>query len=207
MRQAFHKIIENSSYDEYFINSAYLSELWAVQDLKKKLDLNIGAKSLLEDQIADEIRHAQMLRNSLLNVGFSVCDDIRFAMQEVIHFHTALIDPKDVESQPELFWSFHEIMERRAIWNYRTCIVGGIAPAYRAVLKRIIKDEKGHLTGRPLYRDHALVKRWIAADAWVFNHHIKQYYNNLNLLKSHQFWKDYYSDQLVKPASAKIINF
>jgi hypothetical protein len=87
-------------------------------------------------------------------------------------------------------------MEHRAIWNYRTAQIGGIRAPFDSVLKLIVKDEKSHLVDRPLNTQHPVVQNWIQRDRDVFMTKIRARYNNLDLLRSSEFWEDYYGNGL-----------
>lgn len=192
-----HRTIEKAELinDHYFFNSAYLSELWAAQDLIEKRDSGLIAGGQVEEQIEDELRHARMLKNSMINFGFQPVEDLSFSMHEVIYHQICCIDLKAVYGSPVSFWGMHNIMEKRALWNYRTYLRGGRIDEYKSVLKKIIDDEKGHIKD---LASNPIVDLIAQMDRWVYRIHLAQHYNKMDLIRCDSFWKDYFSGNLKK---------
>ncbi len=180
-----------------FINSAYLSELWAAQDLEEKRNYFHQASLNIDKQIEDEYRHALMLKKGMTYLGYEPIEDVKFAMQNVIFKSVCNIDLKNSYSSPELFLITHEVMERRALWNYRTYRLGGTIDYYKDILNKIIEDEKGHVRNLVVTHPQGLLIQ--KADRWAHRQHLAKHYNKMNLLESSDFWNDYFSDSLIRP--------
>ena len=179
-----------------FINSAFLSELWAAHDLEEKKSYFKIPDVLIDQQIEDEYRHAKMLRKSIENYGIKPILDTKYAMQNIIYKSVCGLNLKNTYSSMDLFWSMHEIMEKRAIWNYKTFNLGGKSATYKSILKNILLDEKNHLKKKEISNPKS--EHISKLDRWVHRIHFFKFYNRMNLLDSPKFWEDYFSDNLVK---------
>jgi hypothetical protein len=174
--------------DHSLIESAYLSELWAVQDIGEKLKL--FPSRALEKQLAEERFHVELLGNCLAAEGHLPRQETRWSMQEVIYRKVCLIDLGATAASEVLFRGVHEITERRAIWIYRTYLLGGTVERYKKALRRILHDERGHI-----HRDYPandVLRHVRRMDQWVFRIHLFRHYNRMNLLQCPRFWADYY---------------
>ena len=186
--------------DHYLIESAYYSELWAVYDIQWKIqnagwDFLQGSKlNRFHLQLVEEKRHVCMLREAMKAEGYTPRDNtIKYAMQNVI-FHNAGHFDLSVSVNSDLFMFFHELMEKRAIWIYRTYLFGGTIERYKTVLQAIIKEEKEHLHN--IKCDHRDAKHLIDVDRYLFYQALPKKYNNMNLLDCPEFWDDYYGNGL-----------
>lgn len=179
------------STDAYFVHISYLSELWAVRDLEWGqayfgIDLN--------EQTEDERRHAAILKALLVRNGASqLGDDLDFAFQNVMFRNTARIDLSRIPHR-DVFLQMHNIMERRAVWIYRTYMRGGRDPEIKKVLTSLMEDEKGHTHDLDL--SHEVTRTIHGTDQWLFGQHLRRY-NGLNLLACTDFWTDYYNKRCL----------
>lgn len=179
--------------DHYFINSAYLSELWAAHDLQAKLNWGFRSSNLTQ-QIDDELRHAEMLKKAMQTQGFEPIHDTKFAMQNVIYKKICALELSETFSSEQVFLGVHEIMEKRALWNYRTYIIGGNNNTYKKILAQIIKEEKAHF--RNIDLSNPILESINKLDYWVYRSYIAKKYNNVDLLRCLDFWKDYFGKGL-----------
>jgi hypothetical protein len=179
-----------------FLNSAYLSELWAAIELEKSLNFGFSIETkLIESQIQDEYRHAKMIKRLLQENGFDVNEDLRFSMQQSLHLNLSLF-PEFNNSNPELIWGFHEIMERRAVWNYKTSLRLGFSEKFVPVLKKIIEDEKSHLGRHLVNWKNPTLTQWVTSEKDLFRRRIPKAYGLFDHLHNPKFWSDYYNQDL-----------
>ena len=183
--------------DFYFIHISYLSELWAVQDLTWGASyFNVN----LDEHIQDEINHSKILK-SFLNIlsddrGLvSNVDDITYAFQNIIIHNTGRMNISKL-TDFNAFKQMHNIMERRAAWIYKTYMLGGTNEKVKKALSKIIDDEKDHV--HDLVIDNFYAKQIYNLDRYLFLNQLRRKYNNLNLLKSDNFWDDYYQKQTLE---------
>ncbi len=179
--------------DHRFLEIAYLSELWAAKDLQNKSG-RYGS-SRLTNQIEDEYRHAEMLRRVMRQEGYTPCDDVSYAMQNVLFHDVGMVDLAETMKNQAVFEGVHEIMERRAIWCYRTYLAGGSVQRYKNVLRIIIQDERGHIFGVSMA--NPLLTAIKKLDSYLFRVHLPRHYNQMNLLKCDKFWHDYFDATIV----------
>lgn len=182
------KFIEENT-DHYFINSAYLSELWAAHDLKAKAEFGFKSSNLAQ-QIDDEFRHAEMLKKAMISHGFEPIHDLKFAMQNVIYKKICALDLSETYSNEQIFLGVHEITEKRALWNYKTYIRGGNNNMYKKILTQIIKEEQAHF--RKIDLTNPVLESIHNLDYWVHRTYIGGKYNNFDLLRCLDFWKNYF---------------
>lgn len=189
-------------YDNQFMESAYLSELWASYDIKNKIK-QFGQQALdagFQKQYEDELRHAQMIKSVMIiecgyNYKFS---DVTFAMQIVIYHRLCGLDLSAISGGSfEMFKQVHEITERRAIWIYKTYMWGGNNERYKTVLKQIMKEEEDHFRRENF--SNKVIESVKIMDKWAYQKYLPKYYNGMNLLKCKQFWDDYYGKGLRCP--------
>lgn len=178
--------------DHYFINTAYLSELWAAQDIEEKIGAGLISKKEAQDQVDDEFRHAEMLRKMMLRFGFKPCDDVAYAMQNILYKSICELDLKKVEGDVLYFWGIHEVMETRAIWNYKSYTRGGRLEEYKKVLRIIVQDERSHFKSVDL--SYPATKKVYDADRWLHRVYLYEKYNKMNLIQCPNFWTRYFSD-------------
>jgi hypothetical protein len=185
------------SNDYYFVHISYLSELWAVQDLQW------GAAEFgidLSEHIQDEINHAKILKALLKDLEdtrqlVKDVDDVSFSFQNIIFRNTGRFNLAKFTNF-NAFQQMHNIMERRAAWIYKTYVLGGSNEKIKKALRSIIDDEKGHV--HDIQIDDFYARQIYELDQHLFLTQLRKKYNNLNLLKSDQFWNDYYQRQTLE---------
>jgi hypothetical protein len=176
----------------FFINSAYLSELWAFENLKQ---MYVNKKFVDEEtyqQMIDEERHARMLRNILIQHNFNPIDELKFAMQEVLYKKVCHVDYSIYEHEKSEFSGMHTIMEKRAIWNYKTFLLGSKNDELKKVVRLIIKDEKQHIRKVPKSKNLMELEK---QDRWLYRNYLYLKYNKMNLLQCLEFWEKYFSKE------------
>lgn len=192
--------INDESLEHCFINSAYLSELWAANDIAAKISSGLISKIDAQEQLDDEHRHADLLFKMMRKLGFSPSEDINFSMQNVLYKSTLKIDLSATNNDLSFFWGAHEVTEKRAIFNYKSYLLGGTIDSYKKILRVIINDERGHFKKINLKQDN--INKIFKADKFLHRVHLYNHYNKMNLLRSKSFWIDYFSDNITPiPAS------
>lgn len=125
-----------------FINSAYLSELWAVSDLVRfKNNFPLYWNSGREKQLQDEVVHANLLLKALKNATDLIVVDTQFSMQERLYKKYFNLQSA---SSPEEHCIIHEMNESRAKWIYQTYLRRNDSSPYASILRKILKDEETH---------------------------------------------------------------
>lgn len=177
--------------ENHFINAAYLSELWAAEDLKRKLANGQIDKSF-SSQMDDEYRHAEMLRRSMRHCGYDYCDSIEYAMQNRLFKDLAGFDLTNYGENQFEYIQMHNVLERRAIVNYKGFCIGGKSETYRKLLRLIISDERSHIDKKTKKGPNSenIVFR---LDQKIHRDILSKKYNRLNLLESPEFWSIYFS--------------
>lgn len=173
------------------MNSAYLSELWAVNDLLNfKKNFKLAWSDQREAQLQDEKKHARMCLSVLKTETQNVIYSLDYAMQETIFKKKWTLGHA---SSDEEFSAIQEVMENRALWIYRTYLKVGKNNRYKDVFKAIILDEKIHrqigkeknIRFTPIYKSISTV------DRYFFRTYLPSKYGQM-LFSSPQFWNDYY---------------
>jgi len=187
----------NKYCEKSFLLSAMSSELWAASHIKKFFNIgNINNLSFdrekVTNQIEDELSHSRSLEGILLIKGsYALRKEPRAGMQEILYKNIAGIIPPSIEyKDEEYFWDYHEIMEKRAIWIYKTVVRVTSCPIIKIVLNKIIKEEAGHINNK--LSGNFRTKQLIQADEWLFKEYIPKEYGTLNLLDCDKFWEDYW---------------
>lgn len=178
--------------DDAFINSAYLSELWAVKDLLRiKNEFPDSWNSFREKQLQDEVRHASSLLKVLKVHHGSYVDNHAYSMQE--RLYKKLIN-LSLSQSPGASAAVHNMTESRALWIYKTYKKFGKNSDYISCVNEIIEDEKDHFQCNASFltkEDFFLEKCIKAIDKSLFKSILPNQYGNL-LFLSHLFWDDYY---------------
>ncbi len=180
-----------TSIDEAFINSAYLSELWAVQDLLKlknnyKLFWNAGR----EKQLQDEINHARILLDALKISSKTVITDLAYSMQERLyrkHFNLSLCH--SVEQHALI----HDMTESRAIWIYKTYMKINPNSKYNNIFRQILNDEQNHFNiDDSINQNSEFTKASLkAVDRLIFRAYLPEKYG-ARIFENEEFWNWYY---------------
>jgi rubrerythrin len=184
----------HKNFDDALMNSAYLSELWAVNDLLRlKLSFPEFWSSENEKQLQDEIRHAGMILNELKKNKSLVVKSTQFSMQERIY--KKFFDLSKTDKFADTL-AVHSMTEHRAVWIYKTYRKLGLNPSYRKLAEVIKNDEKGHfdiIENSIATLDHSpfLFYALSRIDSYIFNVFLVEKYGRL-LFTSKQFWTDYY---------------
>ncbi len=183
------------SLDVAFINSAYLSELWAVHDLlkMKKMHASNWTKSR-ENQLQDEIKHANILLNALKESKVEIVYDLSFSMQE--RLYKKYIDLSCSTKICE-FSIVHEMTESRALWIYKTFLRINPQTKYKSLLLGIIDDEKNHFNLDPeiSHNDQFSKNAYFSIDKIIFRKLLPQKYGN-KIFFNENFWTWYYSNSI-----------
>lgn len=182
------------SNDDAFINSAYLSELWAIKDLVRIRDLHPSQWSSDKDiQLRDEVRHARLLRDQIKKNSDVFIDDIRYSMQERLYRKYINLNLTQTVSAAA---AVHNMTESRAVWIYKTYMKVGHNNEYKDCVSKIVMDEKQHFivnsnSINPL--DNFLTSALLSTDKLLFRKVLPSTYGAI-IFQSHSFWKDYYSE-------------
>ena len=123
MADTFVSKIHQENLEHCFINSAFLSELWAAKDIKAKIDMGLISSDQAQAQLDDEYRHAEVLFKMMKKLDFAPCEDIQFAMQNVLYKRIMNVDLASVHGDQKYFWGIHEITEKRALFNYKKLFI------------------------------------------------------------------------------------
>lgn len=183
---------ETCHLDHYFMEMAYASELWAAEDLLMKTKL--FPDPFYEQQMKDEIRHARMLKSAMANEGFFTNANSSLGIQNVFFKGLAGLDLTQTGLSEDDFAGTHQILERRAVWGYRTYLRGGRIQSYKKVLAVIIEEEREHL--KPFKPTTDWQKKVASADRWIYRGHLQSRYNRLRLLDCPEFWDHYRSGSM-----------
>ena len=185
--------------DDALINSAYLSELWAVQDLSrmKKLHWDLWSPER-ETQLQDEVRHANMLLNVLKKKQAVVVKDLAYSMQERLYAHVVRLNSTHNMSEASLV---HNMTERRAVWIYKTYQKVGQDPDYKEVVAEIYQDEKNHFAVNDhdigsASLNHFLAENVKRADRFLFRKYLPEKFGSI-IFNSEDFWNYYYQEATV----------
>lgn len=182
-----------SMFDNQLIESAYLSELWAVNNIKRH-ETKYGSIDLAM-QLDDEERHAAILLEALRAEGYEPLHDTAYSMQEVIYRNWLGLDLDRFTDIDRAHFCFaHEVTERRAIWIYRTYIRGGQNSRFKEICAQIIDDERGHI--HAMEPTNESMENLMRKDRLIFRKYIPGEYGSMNLLETPQFWSDYYGEGL-----------
>lgn len=175
------------THDLRLVHVSFLSERWAVEDLTWGQDY-FGID--LQEQIDDEVRHSDVLRQILESRGVLdvMGESPTVAFQNTMIGNTARLSLARIQNK-DVFLTMHNIMERRATYIYLTYLKTGHDPEIRAVLRQIIEDEKGHTHALDL--SHPVSRRIAETDHWLFSDFLPKKYQR-RLLQSDAFWSDYY---------------
>lgn len=186
----------HKSFDDALMNSAYLSELWAVNDLLRLKDLcpdQWAAEN--ESQLQDEIRHATLILNELKANDAFVVKDLKFSMQEKLY--KPFINLSKAVNFSEVL-TVHNMTEHRAVWIYKTYQRFGKNPAYKNLAEKIKNEETGHFQITSNKAKNELIGSILehslkALDSLIFDIQLPQKYGKL-LFSSEAFWHDYYAE-------------
>ena len=190
-------------HDHHFMEVSYWSELWAARDLRQKAARYPSLK--LNAQTEDEFRHAAMLVDAMRGEGHRLRGSLANAMQNAFFHRLGHLDLDGFGNESEeLFWGLHDVMERRAIWCYKTYLRGGKVERYKATIRRILQDEKGHITEAT--SRHPKVRHLRHVDAQVFRRYIPSHFRDLNLIARPEFWQSYFGGKLPELADIQNIN-
>ncbi len=183
-----------------FLNSAYLSELWAARDLESFLAFcPKEMASQVENQIEDEYRHSAQIKRSILNAGFPVEEDLTLSMQKNLHFRFGIVPEKSYLQDHALLVGFHELMERRAVWNYRTALRTGMDKQFHSLLKQILQDEKSHIDGFSANWAHPTLQLWKNQEYEFFRTRLPRAYGLGDHVHNTNFWDHYFKRSLDIP--------
>jgi len=182
------------SLDDAFLNTAYLSELWAVRDLVRiKKEFADCWNEDREKQLNDEARHARLLLDQLKMRSSFVVHDISYSMQERLYRKYINLGATESASAAAVV---HNMTESRALWIYRTYMKLGKVEAYKKCIAEIIEDEKTHFITNASEinpADNFLAASLRAIDKALFRTILPYKYGNL-IFNSIDFWQEYYVD-------------
>jgi len=174
-----------------FLNSAYLSELWAVNDLlrfKKEYPNCWGLDR--ESQLIDEIKHANLLLNYLKDNNSFIIKDTKYSMQE--RLYRRFFNLGQTENMKE-FSTVHEMSEERAVWIYKTFLkINPESPA-KSIINEILMDEKNHFKINDIVKTDTtfFLKGPAAVDKLLFRGYLPEKYGH-QLFYNESFWVNYY---------------
>lgn len=192
------------SLDAAFLNSAYLSELWAVQDLiriKKKFSSQWTDGK--EKQLNDETRHARLLLNLLHETGSAVVYSLKYSMQERLYRPYLDLSTASTLSESSIV---HNMTESRALWIYKTYLKIRPESSFKNTIESIIEDEKGHFECNDFLIEESdlfLKKTLQAVDKLIFREVLPNTYGRL-VYQNLQFWENYYKDCVFEKNYEKI---
>jgi hypothetical protein len=187
-----HEVSDKShpSLELAFLNSGYLSELWAVQDLLKVKNAHPDQwTNKREIQLQDEVRHARILLDQLKKAQSPIVCDLKFSMQE--RLYKPFVDLSKTQTIEESA-AVHDLTERRATWIYKTFLRLSQNQEFIAVCKQIMNDEKNHFEVNASVQCSPVLRSSLnGIDRFLFRKHLPEKYGRIMLL-SQKFWSDYY---------------
>lgn len=178
--------------DDAFINSAYLSELWASIDLIRCKKAGHAWSPEREIQLQDEVRHANALLNVLKSQTGILVKDLQFSMQEKLFKDKVNLSETNSIGDVSLV---HDITERRAVWIYKTYLKMATNPVYKSVITEILADEKNHfaVNKKEAHPDHTPYSKKVKkTDFLIFKEYLPSKYGQ-KLFSSSRFWEDYFN--------------
>jgi hypothetical protein len=181
--------------DDALINSAYLSELWAVNDLIRLKNLYPDTWTPeRETQLQDEVRHANMLLNTMRSKNSVIVKELAYSMQA--RLYGQFIDLGKTQSLIEAA-QVHDMTERRAVWIYRTYRRVGRDKDYKNVANDICIDEQTHfdINKDQITKEHAdsaFADAIVKIDSFLFNKYLPDKYGPI-VFASEDFWSYYYA--------------
>lgn len=193
--------MKHINFDDALMNSAYLSELWAVNDLiKLKNAFPLLWQDENETQLQDEIRHASLILNELKKSGAVIVKDLKYSMQE--RLYKRFIDLSKTHTFSDTL-AVHSMTEHRAVWIYKTYQRLGENQNYKQMAQLIKNDEARHfeIINRSFQRtsnEDFLSYTLGQIDSFLFNEFLIERYGRL-LFSSSSFWNDYYQDADFSP--------
>lgn len=180
--------------DHLLINVAFVSELWAARDLEQKVAAGFAPKSL-QSQADDEYRHALLLAKCMKVNGFAPIEDLTLAIQEMLYKKVCLLDLAHSFQDYEVFTGIHQILERRAVWVYRTYCNGGRIDSYKKLLRQLIREERPHIHQR--WRpEHPVVKNIALMDRWLHREFLPKQYGAFDSINNRRYWTEYYAGRI-----------
>jgi hypothetical protein len=190
--------------DDAFLNSAYLSELWAVKDLIRIKNLFPKNWSTdREQQLNDEVRHARLLLNELKKNSKVIVEDLAFSMQEKIYRKYINLSSYNTMSSSGIV---HNMTEARALWIYKTYLKVGNNQEYKDCIVGIIEDEKKHFIYNTdvIDQQDSFFKTAInSIDKAIFRTILPMQFGRV-IFNSDNFWKKYYTDMPLIEINRKI---
>ncbi|MBC7766381.1 ferritin-like domain-containing protein [Arenimonas sp.] len=189
-------IMIHQNKDDALINSAYLSEIWAVNDLIRLKSLFPSSWTIeREKQLQDEIRHANLLLNAMKTKKAVIVKDVNYSMQS--RLYGEFLDLGKTQSLVEAA-QVHEMTERRAVWIYRTYRRVGSDQDYKKVANEICQDEMEHFD---INADQIMLKDLnillsdsiIKIDNFIFQKYLPEKYGSI-IFSSEDFWNFYYEN-------------
>lgn len=193
--------------EDAFINSAYLSELWAVKDLLRiKSEFPAAWNSFREEQLQDEIRHANLLLKVLKKNNGIHIDSLSYSMQERLYKKYINLTLSD---SPGASAAVHNMTESRALWIYKTYKKFGKNPDYLSCVDEIVEDEKSHFqcNASLLTKEDFFLEKCIKGiDKSLFRSLLPERYGKF-LFLSEKFWSDYYKGALFTSSTSSISLF
>jgi hypothetical protein len=191
-----------------FINFSYVSELWLAEFLaclKCEWDSQQWTKRL-EQQLEDEKQHAEMLQRALKRNGINSVDDLTYSIQESVYRDLAGFDMGALRA-PGAVSAALTVLERRATLLYKIYLRQGSNSDYKAVIKRVLEDERRHeaenLFDAHLY-ERDLLQAYSLIDRSVFSRIAKEFGGSVGMrggVVLPGFWESLYSRQLGKNLS------
>jgi hypothetical protein len=178
--------------DDAFLNTAYLSELWAVKDLvriKKLFPKSWNADR--EQQLNDESNHARLLLNELKKNSKVIVEDLAFSMQERLYRKYINLSESNSISASGIV---HNMTEARALWIYKTYLKVGTNQEYKNCILNIIEDEKRHFiynTDCIDQQDGFLTASIRSVDKAIFRTILPMQFGRI-IFNSEKFWNNYY---------------
>ena len=174
-----------------FLNSAYLSELWAVQDLlKMKKKFPQYWNDAREKQVHDEINHASLLLNAIKSQTNEIIFDTAYSMQE--RLYKKYINFSLARTAGE-HCNIHQITEHRAKWIYKTYLRINPESSFRKIIETILWDEKQHINiDFAADSESILLSQSLKSiDRMLFKNILPSQYGNY-IFSNYLFWDWYY---------------
>lgn len=176
--------------EQAFANSAYLSELWAVRDLRRqKVQFSASWNAQRENQLQDEARHARRFLDYLQKTSSPVVSDLSYSMQ--VRLYGPYVDLSATESV-ESAAAVHDLTEHRATWIYKTYLKHGRDLELKVICEEILEDEKTHFAiNKGLSPSRDLQQHLASIDRKIFREELPRKFGRI-MLFSEEFWKDYF---------------
>lgn len=191
----------SSSFDMYFMNHSYASEIW-LRDYMEGIKTTQPEwwNGILESQLSDERRHVEMCRAAILKEGGWLSEDPEVSIQFALYGKVGGIE-FDQTSHLESFHANVYLIERRARFLYKMYGRYGNNPLFKRVIAAILSDEQRHVANHDKVESVEL-KKLLEVDCYVFNDYLPAKYapetgaRGQHVFTSMNYWRDLFGHRV-----------